>query len=130
MKENYSISFNPSSEGLEMTIRDEKSFMEFITIKISPEEFLKGMGRVMSRPCEVTLKNMDKIGKKRKIEILTFEVLYKNVYDKKYAMEKAKEIAKTRFKDNIYRINSFDSSDSFFTDNGKAYAKTTVMIWE
>jgi hypothetical protein len=128
MKENYSISFNHSSEGLEMTIRDEKSFMEFITIKISPEEFLKGLGRVMSRPCEVTLKNMDKIGKKRKIEILTFEV--ENVYDKKYAIEKAEEIAKTRFKDNIYRINSFNSSDSFFTDNGKGYAKTTVIIWE
>jgi hypothetical protein len=73
---------------------------------------------------------MDKIGKKRKIEDSLLELFDDDVYDKKYAMEKAEEIAKTRFKDNIYRIDSFNSSDSFFTDNGKAYAKTTVIIWE
>jgi hypothetical protein len=49
-------------QGIEIAVRDEKSHIEFFLVRISLEEFAKGLFNLCERPCVFELRGVDKVG--------------------------------------------------------------------
>lgn len=114
-----------SEDGNYMAIelRDDNAVITPVEIKISLHEFMmaiSGMGYV---PCTFEVSNLDKVGKVREQDRITFPI-HKN--DKKHAVEEAKKYTPEGWE----ASESYSSQDSFnYLGNGNYTAQTQILRW-
>jgi hypothetical protein len=114
-----------SEDGDYMAIelRDYNAVITPVEIKISLHEFMmaiSGMGYV---PCTFEVSDLDKIGKVREQNRISFEI-EKN--DKKLAIQEAKKYTPAGWT----AVEHYSSQDSInFMGNGKYVARTQILRW-
>lgn len=114
-------------EHTTITIHDNNSAVDFIEIKLTPEQLSSALSRMAYTPCEVEVRSLDVLGKKRIGKDLIFEIPV-NYRERENKM----------LLDNLTKLNTpegweastyFGSQNSFFSQDDKYYARTTMFQW-
>jgi hypothetical protein len=118
-------------DSIRISIYDNASCKEFITLKLTREQFVNAtMNRLGNTEiAEAKVGYLDLVGKKMIMETIEFEL--PGGFDR--SKEKAKEVVKNivnELEGGWIPDTSFSSQNSFFDKCGKPYARTTIRKWE
>jgi len=121
------------AEWLEIEVRDSDSFCTFVRLKLTPEQFTAAMGRLAMIECEWEVYNLDKIGKKWENRHFEFEIpedlnKYTNPSLDKLNLLCSEAMERECLTDWV-SDNSYDYQWSFFTRDGKRFARVTIRRW-
>lgn len=128
-KAKLTISRPISSTGekiIEISVYDDEACIEFLEIGISLGNFaecLTGLSRV---ECEMEFRGLQNVGKMRETRPLEFEI-----HGPRYQINKADVIdeAKKYTPDGWTASEYYGSQGSFFSRDGKHYARTKISRW-
>ncbi len=107
-------------------VHDQNAHVEFVSIKMTPENFISALGRHGYSPCEISVNALDKVGKTHESKYFEFEIPW-NKWDAK--SEKVKKIAMEMCPRGWEPDLFFSSQDSFFSKDKKNYARTVIRRW-
>lgn len=127
MEINGDISILINYDHTEIIIRDRKASIEFVTIKLTPEQLSQALSRLVHVECDVEVKELDKVGKKHENKLFVFEIT-----DDEYYRKNNKELGKkaqSQLSDGWIPDYYFNSQNSFFKKDGKHYARCTIRRW-
>ena len=121
--------------GIEIQIADTHASLRIIDIKMDAGQFCAAVGRLAC--CKGTAKvyqSVDKIGLKMEVDRIVFQMPgdYKEKHRKEFAYSLAVEEvgAMNANSEYLWAVdNYFDSQDSFFTEDGKTFARATIRRW-
>lgn len=109
-------------------ITDDLSFVQFLDLKMTAEEFVSAIGGLGHVPCEFTLRGLDKVGKVHEHDTLELELGPAGDYSfdrKKRAQMLANQWCEKN-EGGWYPDLQFNSQTSFFAKNGRQFARTTI----
>jgi hypothetical protein len=120
-----------NSDGLHLTIEDDNSGIDFVEIRFNEKQTCQLLSRLSSVSCDMEIKNIEKVGKKMEISQIEFEVPEKLSYEneKEVAYEKAKEYCLRNCESGWIPDDYFGSQGSFFSKEGRYYARCTIRRW-
>jgi len=129
MKGNLTIS-RPQGFGkdqISITVRDDDAVLNFLNIKIDLAEFTKCLTGLAAVDCELETRDLEHVGKIREREELVFEMPEGSSIsrDKEAANIEASKATPEGWEYSSY----FNSQDSFFTEDGKSMARTSILRW-
>lgn len=128
MKINGDITILADKDGARIEIRDRDASVLFVEINLSSQQFCQALGRLAHVKCNLNVSGLNKVGKKHENKTFEFE-LPKNMElwgtDKKIIADYAETITPEGWKNDRY----FNSRDSFFTKDGKDWARCTIRRW-
>ena len=115
-------------ESTTIELRDNKACTVFAKITLNPEQLSMALSRLGSVPCDIEINELDRIGKTHENKYLEFPLPKgKSNYDiKKHELL---ELAAKNCPEGWVSDNYFNSRDSFFTKDGKNYARVTIRRW-
>lgn len=114
----------PDAKTCEITIRDDLSGVDFISIRISPRELMMALFKHSCQICEFELRSPEVCGLKREMKDLVFEIPKCTYATRdKVAYQAAVKAAGEGWEASSY----FGSQGSFFTKDGKNYARTHAV---
>lgn len=126
LKGNITISkvHGPDGYYVELRVRDKLSLNTFIEVKMSLEDYARVITGLAEVPIEMSVKNLDSVGKKKESKPLTFEIPKEYSYDsEKYAKANAQKFADDGWIADTY----FGSQGSYRYDNsGEEQKKIAV----
>src|ERR1700761_2134027 len=61
-------------EGANLTIKDENSNIDVLEIQLSPQDFMRLLGREAYLPCKIRYGQLDRVGKQMQMRSHTFEM--------------------------------------------------------
>lgn len=125
MKGKITILINRDSTTIELA--DEKSGVRFVEITLTPEQLSAALSRISMTDCEFITRGLDVIGKRHEWE--TFEFMIPEnvlVLDKSGYAERLANHANTLLSDGWEAEGYFGSQNSFFTKDGKNWARCTI----
>lgn len=128
--ENPQISILINSDYTEIKITDSKSNTDFVRVKLTPEQLSMALSRLGNIPCEADVYGLDKIGKTH--ENKTFEFKLPENFEsfrRNYTDKQLKEMADNLLSDGWVSDEYFSSQNSFFTKEGKKYARAIIRRW-
>lgn len=110
-----------SSGKVYLSVEDNNSGIKFVEVELSMKDFADAMFGLAFRPCKYITRGLDKLGKQYISEEYIFEI---EGYGNK---EAARKIAQTLSEqDPTWDYSTyFGSQGSFFSKDGKQFAKTT-----
>lgn len=116
-----------SADGLKISVKDRDSSITFAEIKLNQEQTCQAMSRLAQTDCRITVREIEKVGKKMEHQEFVFEIPKGNGQKnrKKEIEEKCLQDCPDGWKPDLY----FNSHNSFFTKDGKKYARTTMRRW-
>ncbi len=122
-----------SEERTTIEIEDRTSNSVLCKIKLTPEQFCSALGRcAYIKPESCKVYNLDKIGKKHENEKFCFEIPH-SVYDHRKYIDEIYEIGTKALKEEKaeeWEMDKyFNSQDSFFSKDGKDYARAIIRRW-
>lgn len=121
------ITFLISQESTTIQLKDNESSITFAEIVLTPEELSSALSRLSFTTCKIELHGLDKVGKKMETGSHIFEI--------------QESIRGTKFEGELYALAKttcpkgwepdcyFGSQNSFFSDNGRQYARVTIRRW-
>ena len=114
-------SYGNDIEKISITVRDVDAKIAFLEIEIDLDEFTRCITGLSMAECEMEVYGLQNVGKKREYMDIVFEMPDVD-YNKKLetAIRLAREAAPEGWESSVY----FGSQDSFFTKDGKQYART------
>jgi hypothetical protein len=118
-------------DAINITVEDKTSGTRFLQMTITREQFINAtMNRLGNTDVlETEVRNLDRVGKKMEMRAFTFELPEgTNVYDSGLE-ELAKEIVRKICPEGWIPDTHFGSRGSFFKENGKEMARTTLRRW-
>lgn len=121
------ITFLVGVEGTTIQIHDNASVTNFIEIKLTPEQLSSALSRLAYTRCEVNVRDLDIVGKKRLVMPLIFEI--PKDYDRRANEALLNDLAIQHTPVGWTTSTYFGSQDSFFTEDGKRFARTSVYQW-
>jgi hypothetical protein len=124
---NGAITFLINESGARIEIHDRASSTKFLYIELDVQQLAEMLGRRSHTPCNIETRGLDRIGKKMLMNTLEFP-MPKADYQKR--KEVAVKEAKKCCPEGWYPDEYFGSHGSFFTKDGKDYARTTIRKWE
>jgi len=129
MKGNITISrpsYGDGRENIVISIRDRDSGERFCEVNIDYKSFTKLITGQSEIDCELNVKNLERVGKKRENDTINFP------FDETYSNERnelASEKAKEYTPEGWTCDNYFGSQTSFFRKDGVDYARATIRRW-
>jgi len=113
-------------DGVTIEIRDTKSTKLFVEATLNAKEACQMLSRLANTPCELKTQHLEKVGKKMEMDTLEFEVK-DSIYESRIntAVKQAKQACPSGWEPD----ENFSSQGSFFTKDGKEYARTTIRRW-
>lgn len=116
-----------SVDGLKISVKDRDSSITFAEIKLNQEQTCQAMSRLAQTDCRITVRGIEKVGKKMEHQEFVFEIPKGNGQKnrKKEIEEKCLQDCPDGWEPVLY----FESLGSFFTKDGKQYARTTMRRW-
>lgn len=115
-----------NDDVFEISIECEKSLQKFVVAEITPHSLALALSGLASIPVNIATKGLDKVGKYRHIKTIEFEINSDTPSRYDAAM---KEYVK-HCPDGWELWGRFGSQNSFFTKDGKTYARTTIVSWK
>jgi hypothetical protein len=125
IKGNLTLLFN--SDGLHIEIADDGASLKFVDLKIAPEDVCKLLSRQAQISCNIEVKGLEKVGKKMEWKKLEFEIPKDTPYKEEDNV--AKEYAYIHCPEGWTPETYFGSRDSYFTKDGKSYARCIIRRW-
>jgi hypothetical protein len=112
-------------------LHDEDSGVEFCEATLTPKQLSSALSRLSCTPCEIEVHGLDKLGKTHECKPFEFELSGRIAYDnqKKIAVEQCKKALVEQGMTEWVPDSHFSSRNSFFTKDGKNYARTTIRRW-
>lgn len=108
-------------------IEDKASGTEFVRVKLTTEQFCQALSRLACTPCEILVGGLEDVGKQMHMDDLVFEMPKHDFRNrKKIACEEAKKVCPAGWTPDLY----FGSQTSFWKQDGKQFARTTIRKWE
>lgn len=126
MKLKGEISIMFDHDGLSIEITDPLSSTAFCKIRLNQEQTCKALSRLGHTDCEMELRGHERVGKKMEWKTLEFAMPEGSAYHDKKAAE---ETAKTACPEGWEMSSYFGSQESFFMQDGKQMARTTIRRW-
>ena len=123
MKVNAKITMLFRENGLTIEVTDDDSCLTFLDIHMSSEQICKALSRLASvsvDSCEVY--GLERIGKTMEHKRFSFQIPGESFRDRKALAE---QISQSQCPEGWESDNYFGSQDSFFSKDGKDYARTT-----
>lgn len=114
-------SYSNGKQKISISVEDVDAVIDFLEIEIDLDEFARCITGLGMAKCEMEVRGLKNVGKKRESMDIVFEMPDVD-YNKKLetAQRLAKEAAPEGWESSVY----FGSQDSFFTKDGKQYART------
>jgi len=113
-------------EVVSITIQDEDAKVQFVEVEVSLANMMQAITGLGNVPCEFVTRGLESVGKVREAKSLEFEIGCESWrMDKDMAYAKAREACPVGWIASEY----FGSKDSFFSRDGKNYARTTIVRW-
>lgn len=128
MKIKGQISMFFDENGLRMELRDKNAITTFAEIVLNKEETCSALARHGYTPCEIEVRNLERIGRKHEHKTFEFEIpTLKIPYNlrENTIIALAKKHCPNGWIPDLY----FSSQDSFFNKDGKSWARTTIRRW-
>lgn len=125
--EQATISILVGSEETTIELHDKKSGTLFCRATLTPEALSKCLSRTAYVECKVVVAGLDNLNKKLVVDKLEFEIS-KTSYEKK--KDNAYDTALIACPPGWEVDNYFGSQTSFFTKDGKNYARATIRKYE
>lgn len=127
MKIQGAITFLFNADGATLEIKDRASSITFVEVKLTTKQVCQMLSRLAHTDCEeVLVHNLDIIGKKMESKPFEFEIPECDWSEKKQC---AIETLKVVCPEGWYADTHFMSRDSFFSKDGKEYARTFIRRW-
>lgn len=129
MKLNASVTILGGESGVEIKVRDKKSRIIFLTLHMTPENFLSAaMDRLAEVEASGTVLITDNIGKTLKIDKLEFPMPDDVPFDKRDSIARkiADEVCPEGWEPSTY----FRSRDSYFYKDETLWARCDIRKWE
>ena len=123
---NGRITMLASEDGMKIELHDNDASITFAHIKLTPIQLAQALGRLGYTECEIEVRLLDKIGKKMEHKGFTFELPETDTFRNK---DLAKKIGAESCPEGWESDLHFGSQGSFFTKDGKQYARTTIRRW-
>lgn len=133
MKGKLTISRPQYSDGrklISIQVRDEDSVTRFLTLDIGYAEFAEAITGLSEMDCELSVRNLERVGKTRVSKDITFPCKKDNGYSGYPSKAEAIEQAKAYTPEGWECDNYFGSQTSFFENDGVTYARTSIKRWE
>lgn len=111
-------------EYISIEVIDNKSRARFLELKVDYADFAQLVTGLSFVGCDGAVRNLERVGKKKVGKQIEFEV--SNYYGSK---DEAREKVNNYLVDGYVVHNDFTSQDSFFSRDGKDYARTTIFKW-
>lgn len=125
MKLNGKITILFNEEGLKIEVMDTASRIEFLEIQLTQEQTCEALARIANTPCELEVRGLENVGKKREHKPFEFALPEDTIYHNK--KEKATATANLLCPDGWVAATYFNSQDSFFDRGGKPWARTNIF---
>jgi hypothetical protein len=125
---NASISIFINESHTNIELHDGDAAVTFIKIKLTPEQLSQALGRLSHTECEMETYDLSVVGKKMEHKTIEFEIPMDCGYGedrRKIAMEYAQKVCPKGWHSEDY----FGSQGSFFSKDGKNYARCTIRRW-
>lgn len=115
-------------EQTRVEVRDSVSEVCIVSLRLNAKNFQAALSRVARVECdfECDTSEFSKIGKRVQRKTLEFEMPKECPYDKSKAVEIAKMLCPTGWEPVLW----FSSKDSFFSKDGKEFARCDIKHWE
>lgn len=111
---------------ISIRIKDENAKITFAEVEIKAADFADLLSSLQSRPCKVTVRNLENVGKTmERGDKLVFEMPDANYHDGDLAKKLAVANCPEGWLPQLY----FGSQNSFFTKSGITYARTSTYRW-
>jgi hypothetical protein len=130
MKIEGRISILINREYTTIEIKDDKANTTFVKATLTPDQLSAALSRQVSIECDVEVHGLERVGKKHENKTLEFEIP-KNLETSylKRDEDKLQKIAQSHLSDGWIAERYFGFQGSFFTKDGKQYARCTIRRW-
>lgn len=115
-----------AGEDTRFEIRDEDAVIQFVRFEMSGADFAKALGRRANVPVEIEVRGLERIGKVREQQVISFEVPEHSYKDRHVVASKA---AAEACPDGWEPPTYFGSQNSFFRLPGKEMARGMFLRW-
>lgn len=116
-----------STDGLQISLKDELSGMEFLQIDLDPAQTMRVLSRQAYVDCDFVTVGLNKVGKKVTRDYITFEMPSVSYDERDKVAEKlALQHCPPGWSPQLY----FQSRDSFHRKEGKQYCRVMISKWE
>lgn len=111
---------------INITVRDRSSRTNFLTVEVSLANFTQAITGLAETDCQIEVRNLDRVGLKKESKALEFSTPEGSGYrNKEMAFKEALRLCPEGWSVNNY----FNSQDSFFTKDGREWARTSIVRW-
>lgn len=108
---------------------DNSSGITFARVKLTPEQLSSALSRMTYTECEIELSGIEKLGKRMQVSQIEFEIPY-NLHEVSLNYKNIHQLALNACKDGWEPDNYYQSQKSFFSEEGKFFARTTIRRWQ
>lgn len=129
MKIEGDITIYANDGYVDIHIRDRNASTGFVELRVSSEGFVAALGRLGHVPCELTVRNLDHVGKNMENGHFEFKLPDSDKLGRSNEKELALEAIKTACPQGWTPDLHFNSQNSFFTKNGHRFARTIIRRW-
>lgn len=127
--QNGAIDILIGTESTTIKLYDRDAGLAFAHVTLTPEQLSAALSRQSRTDCEIEVHGLNNVGKKMENKTHEFELpvdFTSNRIDSRGALY---EQAVKTCPDGWIPENYFGSKDSFFTRDGKNYARVTIRRW-
>lgn len=118
--------YSNGKKKISIKVRDNEARIEFLRIQIDLDKFTECLTGLAYVECDMEVHSLDKINKQEERKPLIFKMPSgSNAWNKEIAVARAIEHTPEGWTPSLY----FGSPSSFFTKDGKPYAKTYISRW-
>jgi len=117
-----------NEDGATIELYDKEASIQFAEIKLTAEQFCQAVSRLAHTPCQISVYNLDNIGKTMEHRSFEFAVPQK-IWDSPNHREKIAEYARKICPKGWVSSDYFNSQNSFFIKNEKRMAQCIIRRW-
>lgn len=126
---NGQITFLVNEDRTVIEFRDADANLLFARALLTPKQLSQALSRMGDVSCDMEVYAIEKIGTKHECLKLEFEIPEGLGWGYKRDESKIYELALQAAPEGWTPDNYFSSQDSFFSKNGKEYARCTIRRW-
>lgn len=116
-------------DGLKIEVYDDAAKIKFLTVQLDQEQTCEALARIANTPCAIEAVGLKNVGKVRESQAFEFPMPEMKGQTQPGRKEVAEELIKELCPEGWTPSTYFGSKDSFYTRDGKDYARTTIFRW-
>ena len=128
MKIEAKLTLSVYNNLVHIEVNDAKSIVQFLALELTPDQFVRLVGGEGHVECSGEVRELHKVGKQHENKSFEFELPKTATWGNK--ADFARDLAKQKCPEGWESDQYFGSQGSFFTRDGKDYARVTIRRWK